>query len=141
MQLAHRVADALGTSYNRTSFLPERKKMMQAWSDYLDDLRTKTTALKHPHFFPRSTRATLWRADLPGSRWTAMNLVKAGLRKRTTLLVIISALANKARMDIETHPTTAAKELVLEAQLLGVTRNHQAIEGKVKTSLRGDQKA
>ena len=52
-----------------------------------------------------------------------MNLVKAGLRKRTTLLVIIAALANKARMDIETHPTTAAKELVLEAQLLGVTRN------------------
>ena len=44
MQLAHRVADALGTSYNRTSFLPERKKMMQAWSDYLDDLRTKSTA-------------------------------------------------------------------------------------------------
>ena len=61
-----------------------------------------------------------------------MNLVKAGLRKRTTLLVIIAALANKARMDIETYPTTAAKELVLEAQLLGVTRNHQAIEGKLK---------
>lgn len=39
-QLAHTVKDPLGRAYNRTSHLPERKKMMQAWSDYLDDLRT-----------------------------------------------------------------------------------------------------
>ena len=38
-QLAHAVPDALGTSYNRTKFLPERRKMMQAWADYLDALR------------------------------------------------------------------------------------------------------
>ena len=57
-----------------------------------------------------------------------MNLVKAGLRKRTTLLVIIAALANKARMDIETHPTTAAKQLERQLQLLGATRSYQAIE-------------
>ena len=38
-QLAHTVRDALGRSYNRTSHLPERKKMMQAWADYLDELR------------------------------------------------------------------------------------------------------
>ncbi len=43
-QLAHRVPDALGTAYNRTKNLPERKKMMQAWADYLDALRTETTA-------------------------------------------------------------------------------------------------
>jgi len=55
-----------------------------------------------------------------------------GESERTTLLVIIAALAKKASMDIETHPTTAAKELAREAQLLGVTRNHQAIEGKLK---------
>jgi integrase len=34
-QLGHRVRDALGTAYNRTSFLPERKAMMQRWADYL----------------------------------------------------------------------------------------------------------
>jgi integrase len=34
-QLAHAVRDALGTAYNRTSFLPERKAMMQRWADYL----------------------------------------------------------------------------------------------------------
>lgn len=38
-QLAHRVPDALGTAYNRTKFLPERKKMMQQWADYLDKLK------------------------------------------------------------------------------------------------------
>lgn len=38
-QLAHSVPDALGTAYNRTKFLKERKKMMQAWADYLDKLK------------------------------------------------------------------------------------------------------
>ena len=39
-QLAHRVADSLGAAYNRTQHLPERKKMMQEWADYLDDIYT-----------------------------------------------------------------------------------------------------
>ena len=39
-QLAHRVPDALGTAYNRTKFLAERRKMMQQWADYLDKLKT-----------------------------------------------------------------------------------------------------
>jgi integrase len=38
-QLAHRVPDTLGTAYNRTKFLKERKAMMQAWADYLDKLK------------------------------------------------------------------------------------------------------
>lgn len=39
-QLAHKVAGALGSAYNRTQFLKERKAMMQLWADYLDKLRT-----------------------------------------------------------------------------------------------------
>jgi integrase len=39
-QLAHKVKDALGRAYNRTQHLDERRRMMQAWSDYLDRLRT-----------------------------------------------------------------------------------------------------
>ena len=39
-QLAHAVRDPNGRAYNRTAFLPERRKMMQAWADYLDQLRT-----------------------------------------------------------------------------------------------------
>jgi len=38
-QLAHRVLDSLGRAYNRTKHLPERKKMMQTWADYLDGLK------------------------------------------------------------------------------------------------------
>ena len=38
-QLAHRVPDALGTAYNRTKFLAERRAMMQQWADYLDTLK------------------------------------------------------------------------------------------------------
>lgn len=38
-QLAHSVSDVLGTAYNRTKFLVERKTMMQLWADYLDKLK------------------------------------------------------------------------------------------------------
>lgn len=38
-QLAHKVPDALGAAYNRTKFLDQRKEMMQAWADYLDELK------------------------------------------------------------------------------------------------------
>jgi integrase len=38
-QLAHAVRDPLGRAYNRTAHLTERRKMMQAWADYLDGLR------------------------------------------------------------------------------------------------------
>jgi integrase len=37
-QLAHAVKDSLGRAYNRTTHLPERREMMQRWSDYLEDL-------------------------------------------------------------------------------------------------------
>jgi integrase len=38
-QLAHKVPDALGSAYNRTKFLKERRSMMQIWADYLDSLK------------------------------------------------------------------------------------------------------
>jgi integrase len=38
-QLAHAVRDPNGRAYNRTAHLPERRKMMQQWADYLDDLK------------------------------------------------------------------------------------------------------
>lgn len=38
-QLAHAVLDPNGRAYNRTAHLPERRKMMQRWADYLDKLR------------------------------------------------------------------------------------------------------
>lgn len=44
-QLAHRVPDVLGTAYNRTKFLPERRSMMQEWADYLDKLKAGADAI------------------------------------------------------------------------------------------------
>ena len=41
-QLAHQVSDALGTAYNRTKFIKERREMMQQWADYLDKLKAGT---------------------------------------------------------------------------------------------------
>ncbi|MDH5763359.1 MAG: integrase arm-type DNA-binding domain-containing protein [Nitrospinota bacterium] len=38
-QLAHAVRDPNGRAYNRTAHLPERRKMMQDWADYLDKLK------------------------------------------------------------------------------------------------------
>lgn len=38
-QLAHAVRDPNGRAYNRTAHLAERRKMMQAWADYLHRLR------------------------------------------------------------------------------------------------------
>jgi integrase len=42
-QLAHAVRDPNGRAYNRTSHLPERRKMMQAWADYLDTLKDESS--------------------------------------------------------------------------------------------------
>ena len=39
-QLAHAVKDPNGRAYNRTSHLAERRKMMQTWADYLDELKS-----------------------------------------------------------------------------------------------------
>lgn len=38
-QLAHAEKDGVRAAYNRAEHLPERRKMMQAWSDYLDALK------------------------------------------------------------------------------------------------------
>lgn len=41
-QLAHTQGSKVRAAYNRARYLPERRKMMQAWADYLDTLRADT---------------------------------------------------------------------------------------------------
>lgn len=41
MQLGHAVKDMNGTAYNRSKFIRQRTQMMQAWADYLDELKNK----------------------------------------------------------------------------------------------------
>jgi integrase len=49
LQLAHKERNKVRAAYNRAQRLQERRKMMQAWSDYLDRLRSgaKTIQIKH----------------------------------------------------------------------------------------------
>lgn len=47
-QLAHAVPDALGDTYNRTTFVDERRPMMQLWADYLDRLREGAQVITLP---------------------------------------------------------------------------------------------
>jgi integrase len=44
-QLAHKVPDTLGAAYNRTKFIEQRTTMMQAWADYLDELKNGAKVL------------------------------------------------------------------------------------------------
>lgn len=46
-QLAHK-AQGVRAVYNRAEYLPERRRMMQAWADYLDRLRAGDTAAHLP---------------------------------------------------------------------------------------------
>lgn len=39
LQLAHQERDAVSAAYNFATYLPQRRKMMQAWADRLDHLR------------------------------------------------------------------------------------------------------
>jgi integrase len=41
-QLAHADRNKVGSAYNHAKYLPQRRTMMQAWSDYLDTLRAQT---------------------------------------------------------------------------------------------------
>ena len=38
-QLAHAERNSVRAAYNYAEFMPERKRMMQAWADYLDGIK------------------------------------------------------------------------------------------------------
>ncbi len=46
LQLAHMERDEVSAGYNIATYLPARRKMMQAWADHLDSLRRDGTAIK-----------------------------------------------------------------------------------------------
>ena len=52
LQLAHRERNKVRAAYNRAERIAERRKMMQAWADYLDTLRVSVKAgdaVKYPY--------------------------------------------------------------------------------------------
>ena len=46
MQLGHAVKTANGRAYDRTTYLEQRRDMLQRWADYLDELRAGIVALR-----------------------------------------------------------------------------------------------
>lgn len=68
-QLAHAERNKVRAAYNRASYLAERRRMMQAWADYLDSLRAKSNVIK----LARNTRhapgsSTIPRVQSPPAR-------------------------------------------------------------------------
>ena len=47
-QLAHAERNKVKAAYNRAGYLPERRRMMQAWSDYLDALKAGGKVIPMP---------------------------------------------------------------------------------------------
>ena len=54
-QLAHAERNSIRAAYNFAEFLPERRRMMQAWADYLEELKTNgdRIALVHERYGPQ----------------------------------------------------------------------------------------
>lgn len=48
LQLAHRKKDPNGAAYDRVAFLAVRKQMMQAWADYLDEIKVGAKVIPIP---------------------------------------------------------------------------------------------
>lgn len=46
LQLAHMERNKVAAAYNHAKYVPQRKKMMQAWADRLDELRGTGVVLK-----------------------------------------------------------------------------------------------
>jgi hypothetical protein len=51
-QLAHSERNSIRGTYNYAEYLPERRRMMQAWADYLDELRAGPTAKDNAMIMP-----------------------------------------------------------------------------------------
>lgn len=57
-QLAHGERDAVRAAYNYAEHLPERRRMMQAWADYLDQLKSNSSDTKPTHVARNVARTT-----------------------------------------------------------------------------------
>jgi integrase len=62
-QLAHKEGNSVKAAYNFAEYLPIRKVMMQAWADYLDDLRNNGKANLEADYFYDNYQKNLARFD------------------------------------------------------------------------------
>ena len=57
LQLAHQERDEISAAYNHATYLPQRRKMMQAWADHLDSLRKEPSVGANLNQLPHRTTA------------------------------------------------------------------------------------
>jgi integrase len=67
-QLAHGERDAVRAAYNYAEHLPERRRMMQAWADYLDQLKSNLPGIKPLYAARNMTNMPGVRDGLVGAR-------------------------------------------------------------------------
>ena len=120
-QLAHTERNGVSAAYNYAEHLPERRKMMQAWADYLDMLReernefpfTKLTDEANVFVFPNLDAANigyklLWRlagAEVIGPVLLGMNKPVNVLQMHSDVQNIVSLAAVTAlRAQSEEFP-------------------------------------
>lgn len=86
-QLAHSVRDSLGRAYNRTEFTQQRRAMLQAWADYLDELRRGDAAGKPvtpTRKAPKAAASPVSLRSVPPSHLQTTAPVRASEEERTS---------------------------------------------------------
>jgi hypothetical protein len=56
-QLAHEKSGPLGAAYDRAEFMEQRRHMMTAWADYLEELRLRPAAVAKRYEQPAAASA------------------------------------------------------------------------------------
>jgi integrase len=71
-QLAHKERNLVRAAYNHAEYMAERRKMMQAWADYLDELRKRKSSASARRRAPRRPKVPRAHSDgnlgRPGER-------------------------------------------------------------------------
>ena len=57
-QLAHEKSGPLGAAYDRAEFMEQRQHMMNAWTDYLEELRHQPTTMSKRYEQPKVATST-----------------------------------------------------------------------------------
>ena len=116
-QLAHAVRDPNGRAYNPRAFLPERRVMMQAWADYLDQLRAGED-IEPGAYGPGASADSSQRrvsgigrtavpspCTLPARSWATVSVDLSSVRLQTAG----ADRRRRARQPVPAHPSRTAR--------------------------------
>ena len=113
-QLAHGEKNSVRAAYNYAEFMPERKKMMQAWADFLDGLKTGAKVIRSERPGDNGRYAGWFRkSPLAGIRhrrfWKAPR--KAGFSQTVSAQALIMRLPMEALQGMVLVPVCDGQHL------------------------------